>query len=349
MTQDIILAIDAGGSSTVAVAVTTAGSIVGRAVSGPGNHVLSPIEVVRRSFEDAIVNTMEEAGVTEDDLLLITGDTAGIGSNREGAEFVENIVSDLFPKPEVFLIGDMVASFYGSMPLAYNQSGIVAIAGTGSVFYGKTRAGKTLQVGGWGHIMGDEGSAYDIAVKGLRAAAKAYDKRGPATSLSSVIPKHFAVENMFLVQIPIYLGAAISLEEISGAEKNIEYGQQLSRDKIARIAVIVAEEAKNGDVVAREILRKAGADLALGVLTVGGELGVERDEMQVSYTGGVFKAGNDIIGPFTDIIQREEPRANIREPLMPTIGGGVIAGLDHMGIDFHEILDTLVREFAGSS
>jgi len=332
----VIISIDGGGTKTTAVAVTAEGEVVGVGLSGPGNHVLSPIEVVRESLKEAVTLAVKSAGVKESALLIISGDTAGIGHQREGAQYVEAILSEVFTDTEVYLVGDMVAGFYGAMPKD-RGSGVVATAGTGSSIYGLNENGEGLQVGGWGHIIGDEGSAYNIAVSGMMAAAKAFDGRGAPTSLTSAFPNFFGVDDMFLVQIPIYLGEIMTREEIDGGDTDVEYSavsSGLSREKIAGAAVAVAEEAKNGDDVALGVMKEAAEELALGVVTVAKKLSIPKNDLLVSYTGSVFNAGEVILGPFSKYILKQYPKAEIIEPALPTVGGGIRVAFEKLGIDF---------------
>jgi N-acetylglucosamine kinase len=344
-TGGVIISIDGGGTKTTAVAVTREGKVVGSGVSGPGNHVLSPIEVVRKSLREAVSLAMKSAGAEESDLLIISGDTAGIGHQREGAQYVEAILTEVFEKTPVYLVGDMVAGFYGAMPKD-RKSGVVATAGTGSSIYGLNEDGEGLQVGGWGHIIGDEGSAYYIAVSGMRAASKAFDGRGAPTSLTTAFPKHFGVDDMFLVQIPIYLGEIMTREEIEGGDADVEYsavGSGLSREKIAASALVVATEAEKGDDVAVSVMKDAAEELGLAVVTVAEKLAIPKDDLAVSYTGSVFKAGVTILGPFSQYILKQYPKAQIMEPALPTVGGGVRIAFTRLGFDFGPAAENLTK------
>jgi len=320
--RDIIIAIDGGGTHTTAVAVTSKGEIMGRGSSGPANHVLAPIEVVRASLREAIAESMKSAGIGPADVQIIAGDTAGIGYLREGADYVEGIISEYFPEVPVFLVGDMVAGFFGALPYEW---GVVATAGTGSTVYGRNRQGEGLQAGGWGHILGDEGSAYDIAVRGLRAAARAFDGRDAPTRLVKEFPGLFGVPDMIAVAITVYLDKSVT------------------RDRIAEGAVVVAEAAQKGDDVARRIMSEAGRELALGVITVARNLKIPPEEVKVSWSGSVFLARDLIIGPFCESIRRAFPKAEIRPPEMSAIGGGVKIAFERLHLDFAAVRDRLIQ------
>ncbi|MBN1883248.1 MAG: hypothetical protein JW885_13860 [Deltaproteobacteria bacterium] len=345
MTEKLIISIDGGGTKTVAVAVTTEGKAVGWGESGPGNHVLAPIEVVKESLRSAVAQAVTDAHAAMDDVLIIAGDTAGVGHNREGAVYVEGLIGEYYPETPIHITGDMVAGFLGALPQAEETGGVVATAGTGSSIYGRNPSGEGLQVGGWGHIMGDEGSGYDIAVMGLRAAAKAFDGRGKPTSLTEAFPPHFGVGDMFLVQVPVYIGEILTHEEIEeGTAEEVNYGSGLSRERISKAATIVAQEAEKGDAVARDVMARAAEELALAVVTVARRLGMTRPDLLVSYAGGVFKAGDVLLEPFGACIIREYPDAKIVPPRLPVVGGGVKIAADELGLDFSKMLPRLTEE-----
>jgi len=345
MAEKLIVSIDGGGTKTVAVAVTTDGRVAGRGEGGPGNHVLAPIEVVKESLKNAVARAVSDAKAQIDDVLIIAGDTAGIGHNREGAQYVESLISEYYPDTPIHITGDMVAGFLGALPDAEETGGVVVTAGTGSSIYGRNKKGEGLQVGGWGHIMGDEGSGYHIAVMGLQVAAKAFDGRGEPTSLTEAFPPHFGVGDMFLVQVPIYIGEIMTHEQIAeGPDEEVSYGQGLSRDRIAEAATIVAQEAQKGDAVARSVMARAAEELALAVVTVARRLEMTEPDLVVSYTGSVFKAGGVLLEPFGAYIRREYPDALVVPPQLPTVGGGVKVACEELGLDFSKMLPRLTEE-----
>jgi N-acetylglucosamine kinase-like BadF-type ATPase len=323
MSREILISVDGGGTHTTAIAVDRTGRIIGKGTGGPANHVLAPIEVVKGSLRDAIMGAIQTAEILPSDVALIAGDTAGIGYLREGAEYVEGLIAGFFPDIPVYLVGDMVAGFFGALS---GGRGVVATAGTGSSIYGRNEKGEGLQSGGWGHVLGDEGSAYDIVVAGLRAAARAYDGRGVPTTLTDAFPKHFGLPDMIGVAVTIYVD------------------KTMTRDRIAEAARVVTEEACRGDAVARSIMEGAGRELALGVVTVAGKLGFTRERLEVSWSGSVFLAGDVIITPFSEAVRKQYPATQITPPVMPAVGGGVRIACERLGWDFEPMKETLVRD-----
>jgi N-acetylglucosamine kinase-like BadF-type ATPase len=121
--------------------------------------------------------------------------------------------------------------------------GIALIAGTGSIAYGRNEEGVSGRSGGWGHIFGDEGSAYRVAVDGLRAVAAAADGRGSETALTAALMAAWQAET------PQALITHVYRPEVRKAD-------------IAATAPVVVTAAENGDAIALTILHDAGDDLA---------------------------------------------------------------------------------------
>jgi len=307
--QKAILAVDGGGTSTRCLAIDSNGLILGAGEGGPSNHILAPWEVVRKSLDSAINAALKDASLKPDNIACISLGTAGIGSGGEGKEVIEDLAREILPADRITATGDMVIAFHGAI---MEDCGVVAIAGTGSVIYAKSPAGAYRQVGGWGHILGDEGSAYDIAVKGLKAGARCVDGRGEFTKLIDTMPPALEVSDFIQIAFKIY-------------------GLNLSREEIAKLARIVAETAKAGDPVSQRILRSAGEELATGVDAAIRELGIQDMSLPVSYVGSVFDAGELIVGPFAEAVTIRCPRATALPPKFPAIIGAFILGARESG------------------
>lgn len=305
----IILAVDGGGTSTRCMAIDSNGIIRGAAEAGPSNHILSPWETVKESIESALRGAVEEASVEA--VACISLGAAGIGPGGEGKEAIEDLAREILPAEKVTATGDMVIAFHGAI---MEDCGVVANAGTGSVVYGRSAAGAYRQVGGWGHVLGDEGSAYDIAIRGLRTAARFLDGRGESTALVDLIPPALDVSDMMQVAFKVY-------------------GLNMPREEIAGLAKIVAEAAADGDEVSQEILRAAAEELALAVTTAIRELGMQDRRIPVSYVGSVFDSGELVIRPFADAVTMKCPRADVLPPKFPAIIGAFVLGAKKAGWD----------------
>jgi N-acetylglucosamine kinase-like BadF-type ATPase len=313
MSQDqLILAIDAGGTSTRAVVTTANGGLLGQGRGGPANHILSGWDTARASLVAAITQTCTAAGIQLPAIACAVVGSAGVGPNGEGCEIVESLMAELLPGARVRAVGDMVAAFWGALA---GDFGVVVAAGTGSVCYGRSPNGDTCQVGGWGHIMGDEGSAYDIAVRALRAGAQATDGRGTQTALTERIPTTLAAGNLVEVALRVY-------------------GEPMTRESIAQLATTVYEAAAAGDTVARVILTEAGVDLGRCALAALRALGLFGHATTVAYTGAVFDAGAFIADAFRNAITSACPNVSVVAAEFPPVVGALKLGLRELGVPF---------------
>ena len=318
-----ILAIDAGGSTTRCALVGDNGTVYGVGRGGPANHILSGWETARASLQQATSEAMRLAGIRGERVNVVAVGSAGVGSNGEGREVVESLLAELVPNAGVVrATGDMVAAFWGALR---TPVGVVVSAGTGSVCYGRNARGVSCQVGGWGHVMGDEGSAYDIATRALRAVARAADGRSVPTAMTGA------------------LGAALDVTSAIGIALRV-YGEPLSRERLAALAAEVAAVARTGDPTALGILRLAGEELGIAAGAALHNLELLDSPVVVSFAGSVFAAGDLVMDSFRGILAAANSRARIEPPLLPPVGGAYRLGMADLGESVGDDLLERVRE-----
>jgi N-acetylglucosamine kinase len=185
--------------------------------------------------------------------------------------------------------------------------GIVAIAGTGSIIFGRNHQGCTKRVGGWGYILGDEGSAYHIAVSGMRAALRAYDGRSEPTTLQERIIEHLGLS---------------SLENLI----EVIYQQGWGVKEIAALAPIVDGAAESGDAVALTIIEDAVKELVQATQAVIDEIFSPTEVVEVVTTGSVWHSLSLIRDKFQASIVTRSPGAKVIFPLdEPAYGAALLA------------------------
>jgi N-acetylglucosamine kinase-like BadF-type ATPase len=200
---------------------------------------------------------------------------------------------------------DMICSWAGSLACA---DGISVIAGTGSMAYGEY-AGRTARSGGWGELIGDEGSAYWIAREGMNLFSRMSDGRVPRGPLHELVRRRLGIE------VDLDLCARI-------------YGQDANtRGAFAQFARFVDEAAQVGDEQARAIFMRAAQELAVTVAAVRRSLAVPDDlELPVSYSGGVFTGSSLLVDAFRVALQGADRAYDLRPPLFsPAIGAALYA------------------------
>jgi len=296
---------DIGKTKTFAIIMDEVGRVYAKAVTGPSGMWLKE-ETIVKNVSEAIRECLSKGNLSLDELDLISISWADLDTKADW-ENAWRIAEKLGLRKEKTIIEhDAVAAYYA---VTWGKPGIAMIAGTGSIGFGINKRGERARSGGWGWIIGDEGSAYWIAIKALNAVSRAYDGRGEKTILSKKLKEYFSIDNELEILTKIY-------KEMGGEVK-----------EIAKIAKIVDEAANEGDIIARRIMEEAGKELALCVLSIAKRLNMEKDEIIVGGIGGVYKSKH-VRRIFHKLLEENLPNAEIREPLTgytPILGPIIIA------------------------
>jgi len=254
----LVAGIDAGGTKTRAFAVTRDGRIVGRGAGGPGNLLSSPDPAgsISAALTEALAGRRADAVV----LSCAGGDRAA--DRERGREILRAIVGPGIP---VDVTHDAQAALYAGNPAG---RGVVLIAGTGSVAYGRNASGEEERSGGWGHLIGDEGSAFWIGKEGLQAASHDYDGRGGPTAISRHLYRDLGVDDLQGV-LPLL------------------YGRPHPAPAIAAATRAVAQANSEGDAIAADIVERGARELARAATVVAMKLGLA--DGPVYLAGGAFE------------------------------------------------------------
>ncbi|MBC7320836.1 hypothetical protein H5T89_09340 [bacterium] len=292
-----ILGIDSGGTKTEVAVSTETGEIIARAYSGPSNWTTTPRKVAKENIIEGIESALRQVpGIKID---LISAGVAGVSKREwEMREFLHS----LNIAREVIVTTDAHIALVGAL---LDTEGVIVIAGTGSIGYGR-KGNLEKRTGGWGYLLGDEGSAYDVGRRGIIASLKAYDGRGEKTILLDMFYEYVGYGDMEALIKVIY---------------------EKAKDTISGFARYVVKAGEIGDRVALEILHSAVYELSLlGISTAEG-IGYKRDDVfNLAYTGGFFKAKDIVIEPFVRFIKERFPNANIFSAKAEPIVGAIIIG-----------------------
>lgn len=310
------LGIDGGGSKTTALLADEQGNILGQGVAGPtSGHFVG---------HEAVVNHLWAAAGQALDAARFDGalDLIFIGAPAVYQDTAQEALSSLVSFRTIHCEGDDRTAFVGALG---GKHGVVVLAGTGSFSHGVNGDKVSLSVGGWGTLLGDEGSAYDIAISALKAVTRASEGRGPETSLTHMIRERFRITR---------------IRELT----RVVYRPDFTREQVASLAPLVTEAARQGDAVATQILADAGEALGELAVTVIERLSMTADSVPVVLTGGV-KAARDLIVPsLSRRVLAVCPGARFPEPRYTPAIGAVILGLETAGVTVdQQVLERLDR------
>lgn len=318
--MELILGVDGGQSSTMALLAASDGRVLGVGDGGPANHIHEPggPERMERSLRDAVQSTFASAGL---DAAPVESACFGMTG---GMELVPAVVPRFLQAGLLTVHHDTVTALAGA---SRGEPGIIVIAGTGAIAYGRTSDGREARADGAGYLLGDEGGGYWVGLRALNAVARAVDGRGPDTRLVRDVPP------------------ALGQPDYAGVHRAI-YSQQVARPEIAAIAAVVSQAADAGDRVAQRILGEAGARLAETTLAVRRRL--QMDEPTIYPSGGVFRAGDWVLDPFRAAIGAAAPEARLVMPAYPQVVGALIVARQRLAEpvpeSFYTQLDRLLPE-----
>ena len=300
--RELLIAVDGGGTRTHCAAFDRSGTLLAEAVSGPSNHLVARRDVVRRSLEEAIREVLQGCGAKTADVRLVSAGLAGVDYDGAGREDAAGILREA-GFGEFSIHGDMVIAHLGALG---GGPGAMALAGTGAVYLGRAEKSAWTKAGGWGYLIGDEGSAYWIGRMALTAASRARDGRGPATRLVDAIRGSLRVEKF---------------EDVIG----LLYGREGMVREIAGLSRLVDEAAEGGDPAASAILCDAGRELAAGISAVIGRGGLS-GTCRVSYQGAVLRDSRTVREAFCEAVLAEWPSVQVTAPAHAPLFGAWLLG-----------------------
>ena len=262
----LFLGVDGGASSTRAVIGDDDGHVIATADGGPSNHVAAAEGRQRLlgALRDSVGVACRQLGLKLADTVFeaaFFGLTGGQGGKRP-------VIEELIHIRQIGLSDDSLIALVGALR---GRPGVVTIAGTGCISFGRNDAGQIARAGGWGFAFGDEGGGFDLTRQALRAALRFEEGWGPPTILHEMLRRAVGLDDIRLVQRKFY-------------------GADYSRDSIAGLSRLVDAAAALDDRVALRILRTAARQLAKITRIVRKQLFTHNECVTVAYVGGVFRS-----------------------------------------------------------
>ena len=270
----LLLAVDGGGTKTHAVVTDLEGKVLARGLGPSSNiHNVGLDESCRAmvtAIERALSDVPGAAGPTRPGwrsarIAAACFGLAGVDSAEDEAEVARWVRQQTIAERFV-VVNDAELVLAGGTPDGW---GVALVSGTGSVCLGRAADGRTARVGGWGPLLSDEGSGYEMAIEALRAVTRSVDGREQAPGLAQAVLQHWSLAD------PTELTRFVHAPATSTAD-------------IAALAPIVLDQAERGEPVARAILQRAARELARQVETTISRLQLERPPLAMA--GGIFNS-----------------------------------------------------------
>lgn len=271
-----IIGVDGGGTKTEAIAYSQEGKELGRGYAGFGN-VLLGFQEAYENIELSLKNCIKsvEGVYHEADCAFIYLGLAGIEVGNAKAK-IQKALEDNLHVP-IKAVNDAEIALAA---LLKGEDGILTISGTGSISYGLHK-GIVGRAGGWGHLLGDEGSGYNIAIKGFKNMIMEEEYNLPYSSLTTAFMNKLGINNV---------------EDISS------FIYSSNKGEIAAFVPIVVSQAEAGDEIAKGILLQAGKDLALMTYILYKKLNFN-DEVFVGIKGSILTKVNIVRSSFEEALK----------------------------------------------
>jgi glucosamine kinase len=305
----ILIGIDGGGSKTHAIVADESGNQVAE-VTGPGSAVRPGEE---EASADVIVQVARE-GLAKAKLADTTPRVLCVGVAGVGREAAKQALWQSLASREVASETVVHTDFAIALDDAFGDGpGVLLIAGTGSAAFGRSPAGSTGRCGGWGPVIGDEGSGTWIGKRALSIVTAAADGRESQTALT---------------------GAILTAAEVNEVAELIPWAAAASRGQIASLAPVVFSVAEGGDLRANAVISLAVEELMLHIRALSQQLfGDERAAIPVALAGGLMSKGSTLRKRLEHRLRAAVPGAQVNPGQVVPARGAVRAALRLVGAE----------------
>ena len=254
--MNYIIGVDGGGTKTEAVAYDLEGNVLKTSLKGFAN-LLNNKEEALKNIHDSIKEITDEYGVEN-----LKGLYLGIAGSESGdnAKLIKEVANKFYKDSLVMNDGELALK-----AMLEGEDGILTIAGTGSISFG-VNGDKSVRCGGWGHLLGDEGSAYKISIEAIKRMIFENDNNLEKSELTKKVMEYLKIE---------------SIDQV------IPFVYSSTKDEVAKLAVVVSILAEDGDEICISIMEKEGLELAKTTENTYKKLGFEK--CSIGLVGGVIR------------------------------------------------------------
>ena len=293
-----IIGIDGGGTKTIGILATATGQHLAQVQSGPANYHVVGEAKTQAVLEGIVAELYEKGDIPPTSAARFCLGMAGLGRTAD-REVIGRICDELGIYQNRILTHDAHIALVGGTG---KQKGVIVISGTGAIVYGINTDGRAARASGWGYLLGDEGSGYDIAIKGLQAVARAADGRGDRTELTDRI---------------------LNKLELNEPSELIRWTHAASRDTIAQLAEVVFDTARTADLVAECIVDEAVDELICAAVSVIKQLKFT-EPFDIVLSGGNFIHQTMFADKLRHRFARIQPEASVQLPKHEPAYGAVL-------------------------
>ena len=301
-----LLGIDGGGTTTEAWLTEPGCHILGRATAGPSNAKAVGQEAALQALDTAIRSAFRAAGLTPTPVDVICLGLAG-SDRPDDRKILREWAEHAGLARSILLVNDGDLVIAAGTPEGW---GVGVIAGTGSIAVGRTKDGRTARAGGWGHLIGDEGSAYRVVLDALRLVARRADGRDARV----------AAHDLLSTRICAALGVANAAQIVTTI-----YSPEFTRARIASLAPVILEASVEAPEIGKQLLIPAGAALAEIIAATARALGWNAGELPLAMAGGFLLASKLVQQAIADQLTRLGYKLNITSVTDPVQGAVVLA------------------------
>lgn len=269
MEKKYLIGLDGGGTKTKCVLTDFNFNSLYECQGGPSNFLLIGTQIISETILSLILESITYLKISPDDIASILIGTTGAGRQSDAEKLKNDFIQYAQSKGYSFKSFNVDSDARIALEGAFSGGpGSLLIAGTGSMIIGKDKNNNIHRVGGYGRLIGDEGSGNTLGRKGLNQIAKELDGRGDKTLLTEILKRDFGIADTSQLITEVY-------------RNNFD---------IASFAPKVIEAAQNGDRIANKILEEESDELLLHIKSIFNMIGEET--LKLCLIGGTIATDN---------------------------------------------------------
>ncbi|KLE17161.1 BadF/BadG/BcrA/BcrD ATPase family protein [Clostridium sp. C8] len=259
------------------------------------------VEGIKSQLKENISKICEEVNISTKDIAYAFAGVPGYGESLDDMVKIDEAIKEVMEVP-YSIDNDAVNGWAGGTAC---KPGVNVVAGTGSIAYGRNAEGKLARCGGFGPGIGDDGSAYWIALRTINEYTKQKDGRSEKTVLVDILEKEYNISYKY--------------EIVDIAFNRLKF----NRTELAKFSTICFLAAEAGCLACKKIFKDAARAIFEHIYAISKELNFN-EEFVVSYTGGVFKAGKHVLEPLNEMIKESGLKCYLQEPELDPWNGSVL-------------------------